>query len=152
MQKLTNKDVKRIEKLNQQLIKIEKKIDKLVEKEYKLIQKKLSNKKNKMTDWEFEVEIDFYNNDKIVHTLYESYKYNFKRDVPNYINNGDNHNVASIYNNDKLTKQHHCWLLHSLYDDSSLTWKSVFKINHIWIDIKPIFQYDIKISSYNKSI
>ncbi len=145
MQKLTNKDIKKIKKLNQQLVKIEKRIDKLVKKEYKQIQKKLINKKDKMTDWEFEVEIDFYNNEKNVHTLYESYKSNFKRNVPNYINNGENHNVASIYNNDKLTKQHHCWLLHSLYDDSTLTWKKIFKIDSIWIDIKPIFQYNNKI-------
>ncbi len=149
MQQLTNKDVKKIYKLNQQLVKIEQKIDKLVKKEYRQILKKLSKKINKINEWELEVEIDFYNNDKIVHTLYECYKGDFTRNKKNYINDGDNHNVASIYGNAELTKQHHCLLLHSLYDDSRLTWEKIFYIDNIIFDIKPIFQYEVKIDDLN---
>lgn len=145
MQKFTSKDLSKIEKLNKQLVKVEKKIDKLVKKEYKLIQKKLSSNPTKMIDWEFEVQIDFCVNEKNVHVLYETYKRNLEKNIPNYINDGENHNVASIYNNELLNKQYHCWLLHSLYDDSDLTWKKILKIDMVWFDIKPIFQYKEKI-------
>ncbi len=147
MQKITNKEVIKISKLNQQLVKIEQMIDNLLQKEYRQILKKLAKKTNKIDDWELEVKIDFYNNEKVVHTVYERYRRNTrkKKYTRNFINDGANHNVANRYGNKKLTKQHHCWLLHSLYDDSSLTWEKIFHIDSILFDIKPIFQYEYKI-------
>lgn len=142
MQKLTDKKIKNIEKLNKKLVKIEKKIFDLVYIQNAITQKKLLGKEDDITDFELQVDIVMYSDEKEIANWTEYFKSSFLHKRIHQINDGKDHNVTSCcWKNIELNAQHHCWLLHSLYDDQLVEWNDILKINLVWFDINIRYQY-----------
>ena len=113
--------------LNKKLISIEKEIDELVKKEKEFLKSK------NLTDYEIYVDIGFFIGDYEIVSFKESVKY--------FSNFNDNQN----HNTSKFTNQHHCWLLHRLYDDFLISWEDILKIDYVWFDVVVKNQYKRKI-------
>jgi len=85
-------------------------------------------------------------------------KPHFLNDRPCNINDKENHNVSSAtIKNSALNSQKHCWLMHRLYDDFSIDWADIVRINNIWFDkySLPIFnrfrfKFIVMVLEYNK--
>ena len=126
MQKLSSFEVQQIAKFNQQLRIIEEKIYNLAKVQNQLALKMLINKENAITDYELEVDINFYTEDEEAIVSWDEYlKPHFLEDIHCCsINDKEDHNVSSsIITHHELNNQKHCWLMHRLYDDKFLSIK-----------------------------
>jgi len=147
--KLTKNVIEQLNIFNTQLVQLENKIYKIAQKKAKIVLKELLEKENEIVDFELELVIHYYKNkddeDELV-SHKELLKQDFLSNRRSYIADGMNHNVCSIYNISELTKQHHCWLLHTLYDDYFIDFDDILNIGYIWFDIQVIYQYDFHIN------
>jgi len=134
-------DVEKIKKLNQNLIEIERKILHLAIEEDGLALKKINNKSNGITDYELSVSISFYQGENEVIDWEESLKGCSVNKSTNFAD-AKNHNTTSCcWENTTLNEQHHCWVLHRLYDDFQITWKDILTIDCVWFDVYVQYQY-----------
>ncbi len=53
-----------------------------------------------------------------------------------------NHNMYQWHKSHPLQHQHHCYLLHYLYDHTILAWQDIIDIEEIWIEI------DLKVQNF----
>ena len=134
-------DISKIKKVNQNLIGIEKKILCLAIEEENLALKKMKNHSHMITDYELSVSISFYQEEDEVIEWKESLKGCTINKVSNF-SNTENHNTTSCcWKNAALNEQHHCWMLHRLYDDFQIAWKDILAIDCVWFDICVRYQY-----------
>ena len=140
---LDEKDIEKLEKLNDQLTVIETKIYDLAKQKFDSNFEQMNGSRD---NYDLEVEISFYYKDTEIAVWTEPLKSNFLNEHPTYINDGNNHNVtSSTIKHQILNSQKHCWLLHRLYDDFLLPWKKILKIDNISFDIIEHNQYKIAI-------
>ncbi len=135
--------IEKIEKINKQLVDIEFKIYQRAKEENKIALKKLLEKQNDMIDYELEANITFISKEHELCTVNENFKPHFNRENFHVnINDKENHNVTTAtIKNKQLNEQHHCWLLHSLYDDCMISWNKILKITDVCFDIEVSYQY-----------
>jgi len=150
MKTLNNKTVEKISILNEQLKTVEKNIYRQAQKTYHDVLQRLDDSEDDITDFEIEVEIEFRKDESDDEPLLSFYDPFIFRDgqIRTSIADGENHNVLhSLYDNSALSMQHHCRLLHALYDDYLiLDWEKILSIRHIWFEVHVIYQYSYEIS------
>lgn len=81
--------------------------------------------------------------------LYESlYSISNPEKLIYFVNDGINHNEFHHWENHPMRGEHHCWLFHCLYDHihPKLTWEQIASIEHICVDIKPLYQYQYELT------
>ena len=150
MRKFFASYVPKIELLNKILTEIEGKINYKAKKLDAIAQKKLLDKDDEIYDYEIEIEIAIYSyehtDDPCVFWIETCKNISSGDKTGWYINDGQNHNVTSCcWKNKELHKQKHCWILHKLYDDFNISWKSILNITAIDYDIRIDYQYTQKI-------
>jgi len=139
--------VQKIYNLNSSLTKIESKIYQRAKIENQYAVDKMSNNEDDICDYEIEVEITFFTAEEetCVWSEYIKPHFKFENRVTN-INNNENHNVTSAFiKHEELNAQHHCWLLHSLYDDKFLSWDEILALDSVHFDVIVHFQYVCKL-------
>lgn len=52
----------------------------------------------------------------------------------------ENHNEFRFRSEHPLKHQHHCWLLHELYDHTYLAWVDILDVEEIWVDVVLVTQ------------
>jgi len=144
IQKLSTNEIKKLYALNKYLVSLEEKIIDLAQKEDKIMLLHMNNGINNIQDYELKVTIEFYDSeDNLLVEMEENMKsksLNLKKRTN--INDKNNHNTTSFcWKNRELNLQHHCWLLHSLYDDYLLSWEKILTIKMLWFNIKVEHQY-----------
>ena len=116
-----------------------------------------------VSDYEIDFSIDIYASDKYSYIpemecipIYSGHpnmgltKHDFKqgKSNPGNINEGgslqwfleENHNEFRFRSDHPLKHQHHCWLLHELYDHTYLSWQDILYIKEIWVDVVLVTQ------------
>ncbi|RCW33859.1 hypothetical protein [Marinilabilia salmonicolor] len=53
----------------------------------------------------------------------------------------ENHNEFRFRSDHPLKNQHHCWLLHELYDHTYLAWQDILDMEEIWVDVGLVMQH-----------
>ncbi|MDF1882613.1 hypothetical protein JHD49_01515 [Sulfurimonas sp. SAG-AH-194-C21] len=147
MGNLSQIEVGKIEKLNAILVKHEEDIYTLAKREHDILKTKTG-----LVDYELNVDISFYKEEgeNPLVSWEENMKQRFTTGSLSPISNKKNHNVTSTcWKQNDLNSQHHCWLLHRLYDDFFIPWAEILEIKHIWYDIQITYQYtcDIDLES-----
>ena len=150
MRQLTKKEVDHIARLNSQLVEVEKRIYTLAKEQNAIAQRHLEEKRNAIYDYELEVEISCYLKD-YHEDAFVSWTENAKSwftDRERWgVNDGNDHNVTSCcWKNAALNAQHHCWLLHHLYDNLLVPWEYIMLFDLVNFDIKTIYQYEQNIN------
>ena len=154
---LTDKEVQKIDDLNNKLITVEEDIYHLAKIENERAKKiLLENKDKDMYDYEMHIELFFYTSQeedeygdpKEIYSWDHEPVYfkTFEEGKPFGINDKHCHNVSgSMIKNKVLNKQKHCWLLHRLYDDFPVSWKDILLIDGMDFEINVRFQYEKKL-------
>jgi hypothetical protein len=116
-----------------------------------------------VSDYEIDFSIDIYASDKYSHIpemegipIYSGHptmgftKHDFEhsKSNPGNINEGgslqwfleENHNEFRFRSEHPLKHQHHCWLLHELYDHTYLAWVDILDMEEIWVDVGVVTQ------------
>ena len=147
MSLITNEQVKAIGVFNSKLVTIETSIKQRgLEESQRAINKMLTQEYN-ITGYELDVEISMHSKSKeLICRWYKDLKPLYLLDDTEQhncnIDDGINYNsTLNIYDNNKLHKQKHCWLLHSLYHDIGVSFENILNIEYIWFDIKVKYQY-----------
>ena len=147
-------DINNIKYLNTQLSLLEQKI---CDESLYLAQQAFTYRQKNLYDYELELSFTFYTesyNEELISWEEGIPKRELLKKKPNwYINDGKNHNVSSsCWKNNLLNAQHHCWLLHRLYDDFQLSWNDILRIKNILFDIKVSYQYKVKLENRRKNV
>jgi hypothetical protein len=153
---LTDKEIEKIDRLNNRLIAIEEEIYLLAKIENDRARKKVVESADpNMYDYELMVNLMFintkekdeYEDPKEIYSWDEPvYFKSFEEGDPFGINDKQCHNVSSAFiKNRALNTQKHCWLLHRLYDDFFVSWKDILSINNIYFDINLSYQYERRV-------
>ncbi len=147
MQIITQEQVKAIGIFNSKLKTIETSIKQRgLEESQRAINKILTQEYN-ISGYELDVEISMHSKSKeLICRWYKDLKPLYLLDNTEQhncnIDDGINHNsTLAIYDNNKLHKQKHCWLLYSLYHDIGVSFENILNIEYIWFDIKVKYQY-----------
>ena len=147
MQIITQEQVKAIGTLNSKLRLIEAYIKNRGLEESQKKKKKMLTKEHNIGGYELDVEISMHSKSKELICMW------YKDLKPLYLlDNTEQHNckiadninynsTLNLYDNNKLHKQKHCWLLHSLYHDIGLSFENILNIEYIWFNIKVKYQY-----------
>ncbi|MEA3290299.1 MAG: hypothetical protein U9Q04_09005 [Campylobacterota bacterium] len=134
--------VKRIEKLNDNLRKVEEKAYNLAKKENQDALKKVLEKQNGICNYDLNIKFDFYIRAYSVLELNEDMKFAFLKDKKiGYLNDKDDHSIK-LPSLKPLDYQKHCWLLHSLYDDHMVPWELIHRIDKVYFNIEVSFEYE----------
>jgi len=113
---------------------------------------KLEDKQTCIDDYEVELEISFYlkesdpafdeDRDNILEVLREGIKYNsFKT----HLGASNNHNIFEDREGHPMYGEFHCWLYHSLYFGSMMSWIDILRVGDIWVDMDCTLQHFIHI-------
>jgi len=147
MNLITQEQVKAIGIFNSKLTTIETSIKQRgLEESQRAINKMLTQEYN-ISGYELDVEISMHSKNKeLICRWYKDLKPLYLLDDIEELNcnidDGINHNSTfNFYNNKKLHKQKHCWLLHSLYHEIGVSFENILNIEYIWFDIKVKYQY-----------
>jgi len=139
--KLTKKQLKKLQKLNIRIFKLERNI---VNETIK-IDKQLSNKQKDTNDlldnYDIEAEISFFISG-IMEPI-STIEQNFKNisDYNSQLFYLQNHNDFFRKKGHPMNNDYHCWWFHCLYDHEYLSWKRMLEIKEISIDINVTYQY-----------
>jgi hypothetical protein len=116
-----------------------------------------------VSDYEIDFSIDIYASDKYSQIpemegipIYSGHptmgftKHDFEHGKSNHgnINEGgslqwflkENHNEFRFRSEHPLKHQHHCWLLHEIYDHTYLAWTDILDMEEIWVDVVLVTQ------------
>jgi len=148
---LTDKEVERIDKLNNWLIALEEKIYNLAKVEY--LRAEQMCEATAMEDYEVQVNFIFSTTkeedeygDYLELASWEEgmHFYTFENEREAFgINDKYDWNVSSSFiKNEALNTQRHCWLLHQLYDNYMIGWEKILRIDHIYYDIVTQHDYE----------
>jgi len=147
MNLITDEQVKAIGILNNKLKTIETSIKlRGLEESQRAINKTLTQEHN-INGYELDVEISMHSKSKeLICRWYKDLKPLYLLDNMEEHNckiaNDLNYNATLyLYDNKKLHKQKHCWLLHALYHDIGVSFENILNIEYIWFDIKVKYQY-----------
>lgn len=158
MKQLNKLEIKKLDILNNQLKIIEKRIYNICLEENQVALQKILEKEKDIFDYELEVHYFFYEDTYIKkgdeedpeHLLTDwsdSIKSIMLKDDWWGIHDNHCHNITSVFQKDKdLNSQKHCWLLHSLYEHTSLSWEDIFKIDSVYFDVKIQYEYSSEIN------
>jgi len=151
---VTDKHVKAIKRFNSKLKTIEAEIKQRGLEESQIAINRMSIQEHDISGYELDVEISMHSKNKEpVATWFKDlkplYLLDDKKKYNCNIDDGVNYNsTTNIYENDKLHKQKHCWLLHSLYHDIGLPFENILNIEYIWFDIKIKYQYVRRVDDF----
>ena len=147
MKMITHEQVKAIGILNDKLRLLEASIkNRGLEESQRAIEKVLTQEHN-INGYELDVEISVHSKSKeLICRWYKELKPLYLLDDDQQYNCkiADNLNYNStlhLCHNNKLHKQKHCWLLHSLYHEIGLSFENILNIEYVWFDIKVKYQY-----------
>ena len=144
---ITEEQVKAIGILNNKLKIIESSIKQRGSVESQRAISKVLTQEGNISGYELDVEVSMHSKGKeLICRWYKDLKPLYLLDnIQEHqcnIANGINYNsTVPSYNNKKLHKQKHCWLLYSLYNDIGLSLTNILNIEYIWFDIKVKYQY-----------
>ena len=147
MTQLNSLEIKKLQHFNDKLTLIEEKIYNLALEQNQIALKRILNNDDDITDYELEIDIIFYINEKEIVSWNEYMKHRFLDDSHCNINDKENHNVSSsVIKSSELNSQQHCWLMHRLYDDFFIDWDDILCIDTISFDINVCYQYSIDLN------
>ena len=147
MQIITEEQVKAVEIFNSKLKSIETSIRQRGSEESQRAINKMLTQEDGVSGYELDVEVSMHSKSKeLICRWYKDLKPLYLLDNIQEchcsIANGINYNsTVTLYDNKKLHKQKHCWLLYSLYNDIGLSLTNILNIEYVWFDIKVKYQY-----------
>lgn len=151
MRKISKNELCRLQSINQKLKTLQDKL--LIEavKHDKALQLRVEDKNDSLDDYEIELKIVFYLNEK--HPNFNENADNILTQINEYLKGisqsvsqypwrwSDNHNDYCGWEKHSMKNEHHCWWFHCLYDHNNLDIDDILSIGSIWSDIKIYYQY-----------
>ena len=148
---LTQSNLNTLQKLNHKLKSLEKKLLKEAITLDEVLLKRVEDKEDLLHDYEINLIISFYlkeddvhydeNEDNILVTLREYLKNISIDEKKNPWRWSANHNEFRGQTDHLMKGENHCWLYHSLYDHTHLSFEDLLRIGTIWSDIEVCYQY-----------
>lgn len=148
-------NVKRIDKINRLLTQKQLEVFEQTAKFERLLQKEIEIEDTFTDDYEVDFNIHLFAENKfqqfedmIGNSFYQfkAYMGFIKGEYKDEVNGlkesyfTDNHNMYQWKPDHPLRNQHHCYLLHFLYDHTILAWQDIIDIEEIWVEIELTIQ------------
>lgn len=141
----------RLEKLNHQLIKIEKNIVSEALPQIKILQARVNDPDDWLQDYECDCKLRFSlrhddasydeeDSENVIVDLREYLKVLEDKEEHWGMADGNNHNEFEHWETHPMHSEFHCWLFHCLYDHTHIGWANILRIGEVWIDIQFILQ------------
>ena len=136
----------RLERLNQQLMKIEKDIVNEALPQLKSLHARVNDPDDWLQDYECDCKLRFSlrhddpdydeeDSENVIVDLREYLKGMEEKDKHWGLADGNNHNEFEHWEDHPMQGEFHCWLFHCLYDHTHIGWANILRIGEVWIDI-----------------
>lgn len=145
MKQLTKQKIKKLEKLNKQLVLLEKTIYKRSKEQNQIAANKLMRKEHNIRDYELQAEISYFSGkgkDHIATSTIDMLSEILCNRSRWGISEIEGYNITHHYQKDEeLNLQKHCCLMTILYEFCKYNWENIFRIDAIYFNIKTIYKY-----------
>ena len=161
---LSDAEVNAALSMNQRLFKLEKDIQRECVNLNKILKKRIEDSDGFLTDYEIDIEIQFYLKEddpryeeemyhgKIFTEIMVTSQERGKSITDEAIQKKDYSHLGSSHNwndmrqkDDPIAKENHCWLFHCLYDHTPMPMKDMIRIGKVWADIIVRYQKEVNL-------